>query len=362
MFTFQDRKGRSISLRPEGTAGVVRAYIENNLFINKGIKKYFYFGPMFRAERPQKGRLREFHQFGVEVFGSNSPILDAEIIKMNLELFNKIGLKDLEVKINSVGCKNCIDNYKSILKKFLQSNKEMLCENCKIRAEKNPLRVFDCKESSCQKIYDNAPKIIDYLCPECQTHFNEFKKYLNYMEVKYKEDFKLVRGFDYYTRSVFEILSGSLGAQNAILGGGRYDNLIENLFGRNEPAVGAACGIERIIIILQQQNIKNFISNEKTSLYVASAGTIDEKFIIKISEFLRKNNFIVHLNYSKKNLKAQLDESNKMGINFTLILGEDEIKENIIIVKNMSTGEQAKVKVSNIEMPVEILNITNKKI
>jgi len=361
MFTFEDRKGRSISLRPEGTAGVVRSYIENKLFLNKGVKKFFYFGPMFRAEKPQKGRLRQFNQFGVEAFGADSPLLDAEIIKMHIEIFNNLKLNNLEVKINSVGCKNCMPSYKEKLKSFLLKNKEFLCEDCKIRSEKNPLRVFDCKNEKCQTIYKDAPKIVDNLCPDCLKHFEELKENLNYYEIEYKFEPNLVRGFDYYTRTVFEITASELGSQNAILGGGRYNDLIENLTNgeRSEPAVGAACGVERLILLLKTKNEK-FELPSKKSLYIANAGNIDKKLIIKLAQFFIRNNIIVHLNYFNKNLKNQLDEANKIGIDFVLILGEDELSKSSITLRDMKKSEQSLVKVLNLETPVEVIEILKK--
>jgi len=354
MFTFTDRKGRSISLRPEGTAGVIRAYIENNLAYLAGIKKFFYFGPMFRAERPQKGRYRQFYQFGTEAIGSDSPLLDAEVIKMNLELFKALGINNIQIKINSVGCKNCRNKYTEKLKKFLQQRIESLCDDCKVRSEKNPLRVFDCKNPQCQLQYNKAPVIIDNLCSECSAHFESFKQFLNYMEVKYIIDPKIVRGFDYYTRTVFEITSESLGTQNAILGGGRYDYLVQHLGGKPTPAVGAASGVERLLLLLDEKN-KKLKFSEKISIFVATTENVPQQIILKIVELLRKNNIVTFLSYSKRSLKSQLNEANKLNVNYALIIGEDEIKEKSLILRNMKKSFQEQIKVNNITNPIEIL-------
>ncbi len=341
MYTFKDRKDRSITLRPEGTAGIIRAYIDNNFSYNPGVTKLYSYGPMFRAERPQKGRLREFHQFGCEAIGSENPLLDAEIIEMHIIMLERLKLKDFFLQINSVGCKECRKDYTVILKKYLMENKGQLCENCCIRAEHNPLRVFDCKNETCEKIYENAPYFADHLCEECKKHFEKLQYYLGVKDIKYKINNKLVRGFDYYTGTVFEVKSDILGAQNALLGGGRYDYLIELLDGQPTPAVGAAVGVERILIALNEQNIKleTGIGTENR-IYIAYAGYPDEKIKFDLISMLRNNNYICLYTYDVKSLKAQLKEADKLNCKFCLILGEEELKDNLIVVRSLEKGTQ----------------------
>jgi len=355
MFTFEDRKGRSISLRPEATAGVIRAYIDNNLAYQPGVKKLYYFGPMFRAERPQKGRYREFYQFGTEAIGSSSPMLDAEVIQMNLELFSRLGLKNLKVKINSVGCNECRKAYLDKLQNFLMERYDKLCEDCKIRSKKNPLRVFDCKNESCQAEYKEAPRLIDELCDKCSNHFKDLKTYLNDMGIEYIIDTGLVRGFDYYTRTVFEITSSSLGAQNALLGGGRYDYLVEQLGGQPTPAVGAAAGVERVILALNEQNV-SFDLQKQVSLYVVVTEEVPTNVKIKLFEFLRQNGIATYYSYNNKGLRYQLNEANKYQVDYTLIIGDDEIKNKFLTLKNMKEGSQEKIKIKEITAPSEVVN------
>ncbi len=346
MFTINDRKGRSICLRPEGTAGVIRAYIDNGLAFSPGVKKFFYSGAMFRAERPQKGRLREFHQFGCEVIGSNNPLLEAEIIEMNFKLLNELGLDNLTLKINSVGCKECRKSYIKKLQDFLFSHYNELCDDCKIRAKNNPLRVFDCKNEKCQAIYNNAPKLRENLCDNCNSHFNEFQEYLNNMNLTYVIDDKLVRGFDYYTNTVFEVTTNVIGAQNAILGGGRYNYLVEELGGKYTPAVGAAAGIERIYIALSELD-KIKIKKNNIKVYVAIAGNISHNIWLQILKYLRDNNYITITNYENKSLKSQFKEADKLDSDYVIILGEEELKENKISIKNLKTSNQKIIELNN---------------
>ncbi|MEA3454692.1 MAG: histidine--tRNA ligase, partial [Candidatus Caldatribacteriota bacterium] len=256
MFTFPDRKGRSLTLRPEGTAPVVRAYLENTMGRTSKVIKLFYLGPMFRCEKPQAGRFRQFNQFGIEIIGTKSSAADAEVIITVLDVYKKLGLKNLEILINSVGCKKCRIDYVQKLKKYLKDKKDFLCSECKERYTKNPLRVLDCKKDSCKRTIEEAPMITENLCQECESHFAQVKSYLDDQKIVFHEDPHLVRGLDYYTKTAFEIISGGLGAQNAIGGGGRYDDLIEELGGKPTPAVGFAAGIERMIIAIDQQKVE----------------------------------------------------------------------------------------------------------
>ncbi|MGB6371611.1 MAG: histidine--tRNA ligase, partial [Atribacterota bacterium] len=256
MFTFPDRKGRSLTLRPEGTAPVIRAYLGNGMDRISKVIKLFYLGPMFRCEKPQAGRFRQFNQFGIEVIGTKSSAADVEVILTVLDVYKKLGLKNLEILINSVGCKKCRVDYVQKLKKYLKDKKDFLCSECKERYKKNPLRVLDCKKDSCKKIIESAPVITENLCQECESHFSEVKSYLNDQKIIFHVEPRLVRGLDYYTKTAFEIISGGLGAQNAIGGGGRYDDLVEELGGKPTPAVGFAAGIERMIIAVDQQKVE----------------------------------------------------------------------------------------------------------
>ncbi|NQT30285.1 MAG: histidine--tRNA ligase, partial [Candidatus Saganbacteria bacterium] len=269
MYEFKDRKGRSLTLRPEETAPVVRACVENNLISLDKITKLYYIGPMFRYERPQAGRQRQFHQAGVEVFGSADPLVDAEVILLNMQLFDALGLKNLEVDINSVGCKKCRPEYQKKLKTYFKNNIKHMCVECQERFEKNPLRILDCKEVKCQKFVNDAPASIDMLCPECSEHFAKVIEYLKEAGCNFKINNRLVRGLDYYTKTSFEIVSNQLGAQNAVSGGGRYDTLVAELGGKSIPAVGFAIGLERVIEIIKNDKLK--MTNEgKIILFVAS--------------------------------------------------------------------------------------------
>ncbi len=342
MFTFNDRKNRSITLRPEGTAGVVRSYIDNNFAFNPGITKVFYQGPMFRAERPQKGRLREFHQFGCEAIGTINPLLDAEIIEIHINILKELQLQKFSLEINSVGCKTCREDHTIKLQKFLSDKKDTLCENCKIRAENNPLRIFDCKNPSCQEVYKNAPFLTGHLCDECNEHFNKLQYYLKNKNIPYSINKKLVRGFDYYSKTVFEIQSALLGAQNALLGGGRYDYLIELLGGKPTPAVGTAVGVERLMIALNETGISSQ-KNTEIKIYLAQAGNPDEKIKFKLIDFLRKQNYIPVYPYNSKSLKAQLKDADRLKCTFCLIIGEEELKNNQIVIRYLADGIQKNI-------------------
>lgn len=342
MFTLQDRKGRNITLRPEGTAGVIRAYLDNNFSQDPGVKKLYYYGSMFRAENPQKGRLRQFHQFGSEAVGSLSPLLDAEVIFMNWELLTGLGLKNLALEVNSVGCRLCRPSYTEKLVQFLNKNSGALCENCRTRKDSNPLRVFDCKNPECQKAFERAPLLTDHLCKECSGHFQEVKQILEQKNIPYTVHKQLVRGFDYYTKTVFEVKSGSLGSQNALLGGGRYDYLVELLGGAGAPAVGSAAGMERIILALEEEGVKVETAGLKR-VFVATAGTVDRTLLLSLPDRLRRQGFQTFLSYGEKGLKAQLKEADRLGCGFCLILGEEELKRNAVILRFLARGEQKEV-------------------
>ncbi|MFA5839556.1 MAG: histidine--tRNA ligase [Candidatus Margulisiibacteriota bacterium] len=342
MYEFKDRKGRSLCLRPEATAPVVRACIENNLLSADQTTKLFYIGPMFRYERPQAGRQRQFHQAGVEVFGSNEPRLDAEVIALNLQLLSEIGLKDLEVDINSVGCANCRPAYREKLRDYLKANIKDMCSDCQDRFEKNPLRVLDCKEAKCQKYIENAPASSSMLCVDCSNHFKQMVGWLDGLMVKYKINNRLVRGLDYYTKTTFEIVSNKLGAQNAVSGGGRYDGLVEELGGKPTPAVGFAVGLERIIGLLSNYELR-ITSESKTQLYIATIG--DEATIVgfEMMQKARSHGISADMDYLGKSLKSQMKAADRAGAKFVYIIGDEEIKKQSAVLKNMQTSSQEEV-------------------
>lgn len=341
MYTFE-KSERSLTLRPENTAGVVRAYIENGMHRLAAPVKLWYKGPQFRYERPQAGRQRQFHQVGVEMFGIAQATADAEVILLAMNYLKNLGLNDLEVDINSLGCPDCREVYKSRIKEILKPEFEKLCPDCQTRYEKNPLRLLDCKVESCKKIFE-APEIqavikSDYICEACDSHFSELKTYLDRLNVKYKVDKLLVRGLDYYNRTVFEIKSNNLGSQNAVCGGGRYDSLVKNLGGEDTPAVGWAMGMERLNSLLGP------IEPKKLRAYVVSNSMVEA---FELVEKLRANNISADFDMTNKKFGKQLEKASKLA-DFALILGEDEIAKGEVSIKNLSTSEQKTVENSEL--------------
>jgi len=342
MYTFPDRKGRSLTLRPEETAPVVRAALENNLITKDQVVKLYYLGPMFRYERPQAGRFRQFYQAGVEVFGSADPLVDAEIVIMAWQIFDKLGLKDLEVDINSVGDQKCRPQYVEKLKTYFKEHEKSLCEDCRKRLELNPLRILDCKEAGCQKYIDKAPASADNLCPECKEHFAEVVRWLGLSGIKYKVNHRLVRGLDYYTRTTFEVVSKQLGAQNAVCGGGRYDSLVEELGGKPTPAVGFAIGLDRLVEVMKSK-ILNPKFKQGSLLYIVTLGEEAKKQGFGILNELRNLDISADMDYLGKSLKSQLKAADQANADFTLIIGEEELKSGKAKLKNMQTAEQEEV-------------------
>jgi len=336
MYVFQDKKGRKVALRPEGTASVVRAYIQNSLFLNPAPQRFYYIGPMFRYERPQKGRFRQFHQIGVEVFGINSPAVDGELIYMVKKFFEKLNIKNLTYEINSLGCKKCRTLYKENLFKFLSDRITILCSDCKRRLEINPLRILDCKVSSCREALNDIPLIVDFLCKDCRKHFLSFQDELNSMDIPYNVNPKIVRGLDYYTRTVFEVTTTALGAQNAVAAGGRYDYLVELFGGPPTPAAGFAVGMERLIDLCTE-TVR--IESKKPYVYVAYAGNLLNE-AKNLARFLRNNNIPVETSYEEASLKSQLRKADRFGVRIVVIVGEEELKRSVYRWKNMKTGLQ----------------------
>ena len=342
MYTFTDRGDRSITLRPENTASVVRAYLQNKLYGDGGLVKLFYIGSMFRYDRPQAGRLREFHQFGVEALGEKNPAVDAEIILLAWNFLKSLGLDELELKINTVGCPKCRPVYRQKLIHYFGEYHDELCNDCKSRLERNPLRVLDCKVDAGKDFMDEAPKIETCLCDECREHFSKVKTFLTAAGVDFKIDSRLVRGLDYYTKTAFEIHYTPLGAQSAVAGGGRYDGLIEEIGGAPTPGIGFAAGLERILIALEKQGINNS-AQKKLDAFIVTAGNAAEVYGFELLNSLRQKNIAVTMDFASRSMKAQMKQAAKSGAKFALIIGDDEVNEKSVTVKNLETSAQEKI-------------------
>lgn len=339
MYTFLDKGDRSITLRPEGTAGAVRAFLEHGLFNEALPVKICYLTSCYRYEKPQAGRLREFHQFGIECFGSPSPLADAEIITLANSYFNSIGIDELTLEINSIGCPECRKKYTAALKEYFEDKKDELCETCLSRLERNPMRILDCKSPVCSKIAENAPKVLDYICDDCREHFEMLKKYLDTLSIEYTVNPSIVRGLDYYTRTVFEFVSENENTKGLVLGGGgRYDGLVEELGGTALPACGLAIGLERLQMAMDESGVP-FPAAPKCDLFIATAGEEAVLTALKLSEDLRSEGFCVLTDTVGRSLKAQMKLANKLGANYSVVLGENELNEGKASLKNMSTKE-----------------------
>lgn len=338
MYTFDTKGGESVTLRPEGTAGAARAVLEHSL-INDGLPiKASYLVSCYRYEKPQAGRLREFHQFGLEVYGTQSPVADAELICAAQSIFDRLGVQQLHLEINSIGCPTCRAEYHKALKSFFEDRKEELCDTCKSRLEKNPMRILDCKSPICSEIAKNAPKITEYLCEECKEHFESVKKYLDSAKIKYIVNPTIVRGLDYYTKTVFEFVTDFIGAQGTVCGGGRYDGLIEELGGKPLPSLGFAMGIERLLMLMEKQGIE--IPKPSTcDLYVAVMGENATLKSFEIIKGVRECGLIAETDVVGRGLRAQMKYADKIGAKFSIVLGDDEIEKGFAGVKNMQSGE-----------------------
>lgn len=338
MYTFNDKSERSITLRPEVTAGAVRSYLENGLF-NDGLpQKVCYLASCYRYEKPQAGRLREFHQFGVECFGAEKPIADAEIIALGQNAFDTLGLTGISLEINSIGCPECRKEYHKALKKYFSEKESNLCETCKGRLERNPMRILDCKSPVCSEIAKDTPMILDYLCDDCNAHFEQVQKYLKAMNIEFKINPRIVRGLDYYTKTVFEFLSGDIGAQSAVCAGGRYDGLVEELGGVHTPSLGFALGIERLLLLMENQNTQ-FPTEEKTDLFIITMGEKSELKAVEIAKDMREEGFSVSIDLNARSLRAQMKYADKIGTRFSIVLGDEELENGIGKLKNMDSGE-----------------------
>ena len=363
MYTFDDKGGRSITLRPELTAGVIRSAIEKGLVNGALPQKLCYIGGCYRYEKPQAGRLREFHQFGVECVGASAPNADAEVISLAKSVLDNIGIKNISLEINSIGCPECRKEYHKALKEYFSANADNLCDTCKDRLDRNPMRILDCKSPVCKKIAENAPVVIDYLCDDCRDHFEKVKANLNAMGIDFKVNPKIVRGLDYYTRTVFEFVSGDIGAQSTICGGGRYDGLIGQMGGPKTPSLGFAMGIERLMMVLSAQNAE-LPEAPTCDLFIATLG---DNAVLKASALcyeLRDEGYKAQTDICGRGLKAQMKYADKIGAKFTLVLGDNEVESGKATLKNMSTSETHEIALSEIveELGEEIRKILFEKI
>lgn len=348
MYTFKDKGGKKLTLRPEGTAPVCRAYLEHGLYNLPQPVKLYYLATIFRYERPQAGRYRQHHQFGFEAIGDADPALDAEVIDMVRQFYSSLGLTQLSFKLNSIGCRLCRPKYIKALKEYYSGHISSLCADCQIRLERNPLRLLDCKKQSCLRVAEAAPKSTDYLCPQCQKHFEKVQEYLAILEIPFQLDHKLVRGLDYYTRTVFEVQPPiEAGAQTALGGGGRYDDLIEELGGKPTPAVGFATGLERIIANLAEQGISP-PALPRARVFIAYIGNETKKEAIKIASNLRQAGIPVIAAIGDRSLKAQLRQANNLDCRYAIIIGTEEIKKQTVTLRNMANGEQKAVAVTDL--------------
>jgi histidyl-tRNA synthetase len=348
MYTFRDRSETSITLRPENTAGVVRAYIEQSLGSQQSLNKLFYIGPMFRQERPQAGRLRQFHQFGAEAIGSTSPLLDAEMIQIAFHILKNLGLKNLVVKINSLGIPEVRENYKKLLREFLKDKKSQLSEDSRKRFDTNILRIFDSKIVVDQNILKDAPLLIDHLDEESKNDFEVVKNYLVKVGIPFEVDPALVRGLDYYTKTTFEIVSGSVGSQSALCGGGRYDLLVEELGGKPTPGVGFAAGMERILLACENEN-SLIIENPSVGVYLVRVDAGLELEVANFASVLRRQNISCDYDYLNRSMKAQMREANKQNAKYVIFVGGDEYKQGKLNLKNLENGEQQLIDVKDLE-------------
>ncbi|MFA5629436.1 MAG: histidine--tRNA ligase [Dehalococcoidales bacterium] len=339
MYSFQDKGGNDITLRPEGTASVCRAYIEHGMANLPQPVKLFYLTSIYRYERPQAGRLREFHQFGYEAIGDADPVIDAEVIEMAWRFYESLGLKKLSLIVNSIGCSECRPNYLQKLRDYYDNCGEQLCKDCQTRRERNTLRLLDCKQPGCQKLIDNAPKSADYLCDSCAEHFNLLKKYLDDIGLPYSISHRLVRGLDYYTRTVFEIQPETEGAQNTLGGGGRYDNLIAELGGKPTAAIGFAAGIERIILNLKREDVQIPVIS-KPAVFLANMGENAKLAAVKLASDLRHAGIGIIQSTGTKSLKAQLRQANNLNMRFAIIIGDEEVASQTVVLKDMAAAGQ----------------------
>lgn len=342
MYTFDDKGGRSITLRPEGTAGAARAFLENGLSNEALPQKICYLTSCYRYEKPQAGRLREFHQFGIECFGAASPLADAEMISLAKQVFDELGVQKLHLELNSIGCPKCRADYHNALRDYFKAHTNELCDTCNERLERNPMRILDCKSPVCKEISKNAPIVLDYLCDECKEHFEKVKSYLDAMNIEYIVNPQIVRGLDYYTKTVFEFVSDEIGSQGTVCGGGRYDGLIEELGGQHTPSLGFGMGLERIQLVMEAQGCA-FPEPNKLDLFIVAMGEKAELKAVEIAKDMRSEGFSVQYDLNSRSLRAQMKYADKVCAKYLVVIGEDEVNSGIAKLKDMQTGESTEV-------------------
>jgi len=347
MYTFIDKGGNSVTLRPEFTASVIRAYIENGMHVRPQPVKLYSIGPVFRYDRPQAGRYRQFTQFNAEILGEQDPAADLEIMLLVWDLYGGLGFENLSFQLNSTGCPDCRPDYVEVLRGYLYEHIDELCDDCRRRIEHNPLRVLDCKAEKCQPLIETAPAIIDYLCDDCAQHFARLREYLDMLERPYTLNHRLVRGLDYYTKTVFEVWAGGIGAQAAVCGGGRYDGLAEALGGPATPGVGVAVGLERIILVMKDQEIE-VPPLPSPSVFLAHLGPAARREAVRIADQLRGAAVGAWLSFGERGLRSQLREADRRGVRYTVILGEEELNSGVATVRDMKAGEQTEVKLTEL--------------
>ena len=348
MYTFMDKGERSITLRPEGTAGAVRSFLEHGLYNEPMPQKLCYLTSCYRYEKPQAGRLREFHQFGIECFGTSSPAADAEVISVANEFFSFLGVRGLQLEINSIGCKECRKDYHKALHDYFESKKEELCGTCLERLDRNPMRILDCKSPVCAAIAADAPKVTDYLCDDCKEHFEKVQLYLKAMAIPFQVNPTIVRGLDYYSRTVFEFVSTEIGAQGTVCGGGRYDGLVEEIGGPHTPALGFGMGIERLMLLLEKQGLP-FPEKSACELYIASMGEAGTLKAAQIVSALRNEGVYCEFDVVGRSVKAQMKYANKLGAKFTTVIGDSELESGTVKLKSMSDGEETEMSLDGFE-------------
>lgn len=342
MYTFDDKGGRSITLRPEGTAGAVRSFLENGLCNEALPQKVCYLTSCYRYEKPQAGRLREFHQFGIECFGATSPLADAEMISLAKQIFDELGVKDLHLELNSIGCPECRAEYHKALKEYFSQYKDKLCDTCNDRLERNPMRILDCKSPVCSEIAKGAPVVLDYLCDECKEHFQKVKSYLDAANIEYIVNPQIVRGLDYYTKTVFEFVSDAIGSQGTVCGGGRYDGLLEELGGQHTPSLGFAMGLERLQLVMEAQGC-NFPEPSRPDLFIVAMGEKATLKAVEIAKDMRDEGFSVVYDLNGRSLRAQMKYADKLGAKFNVVIGDNEVENKIVSLKDMATGESSEI-------------------
>lgn len=342
MYTFDDKGGRSITLRPEGTAGAARSFLENGLSNEALPQKICYLTSCYRYEKPQAGRLREFHQFGIECFGAISPLADAEMIALAKQIFDELGVKDLHLELNSIGCPTCRAEYHKALKEYFASRVDELCDTCRDRLDRNPMRILDCKSPVCSEIAKDAPVVLDYLCDECKEHFEKTKSYLDAMNIEYIVNPQIVRGLDYYTKTVFEFVADSIGAQGTVCGGGRYDGLIEELGGQHTPSLGFGMGLERLQLVMEAQGCE-FPEPSRPDLFIVAMGDKATLKAVEIAKDMRDEGYSVVYDLNGRSLRAQMKYADKINAKYNVVIGDNEVDTKSAVLKDMATGEQSNI-------------------